>query len=140
MLTMYTSLPSVPIFRLFIFCSLFGEPPFMPRCMFPCSRPHPMTVKAALCSTQACEVVSFCLFSFLGWSGVRRVRLVRRPLFGLLYQHRMMDDDECAAVGGMLGSGNRSTRRKPAPVPLCLPQILHGLTQARTQAAAVGSQ
>jgi hypothetical protein len=24
--------------------------------------------------------------------------------------------DECGAMGGMLGKGNRSTRRKPAPV------------------------
>jgi hypothetical protein len=32
------------------------------------------------------------------------------------------DDDECRAVGGMTGKGNRSTRRKPALVPLCPPQ------------------
>jgi hypothetical protein len=36
--------------------------------------------------------------------------------------------------------GNRSTRRKPAPVPLCPPQIPHDLTGDRTRAAAVGSQ
>jgi hypothetical protein len=35
---------------------------------------------------------------------------------------------------------NRSTRRKPAPVPLCPPQIPYDLTWARTQAAAVGSR
>jgi hypothetical protein len=41
----------------------------------------------------------------------------------------MLDDDECGAIGGMrLGRGNRSTRRKPAPVPLCPPQIPHALT------------
>jgi hypothetical protein len=28
------------------------------------------------------------------------------------------DDGE---IGGMIGRGNRSTRRKPAPVPLCPP-------------------
>jgi hypothetical protein len=33
----------------------------------------------------------------------------------------MMDDDECGAVGGMIGRGNRSTWRKPAPVPPCPP-------------------
>jgi hypothetical protein len=27
------------------------------------------------------------------------------------------DDDECEAVGGMIGRGNRSTRRKPTPCP-----------------------
>jgi hypothetical protein len=29
------------------------------------------------------------------------------------------DDDECEVVGGIrIGRGNRSTRRKPVPVPL----------------------
>jgi hypothetical protein len=36
--------------------------------------------------------------------------------------------------------GNRSTRRKPAPVPLCQPQIPHDLTRARTRTAVVGSR
>jgi hypothetical protein len=37
-------------------------------------------------------------------------------LNGLLYQPRMQmdDDDEREAISGMLGKGNRSTRRKPA--------------------------
>jgi hypothetical protein len=30
--------------------------------------------------------------------------------------------------GMMVGKGNRSTQRKPAPVPLCPPQIPHDLT------------
>jgi hypothetical protein len=34
------------------------------------------------------------------------------------------DDGE---IGGMIGRGNRSTRRKPAPVPLCLPQTPRAL-------------
>jgi hypothetical protein len=43
--------------------------------------------------------------------------------------------------GGMkIGRGNRSTRRKPAPAPLCPPQILLDQTRARTRAAAVGNQ
>jgi hypothetical protein len=59
---------------------------------------------------------------------------------GLLYQPRIIDDNY-GAVGAMkIVRGNRSTRRKPAPVPLCLPQIPHDLTWARTRAAAVGSQ
>jgi hypothetical protein len=33
---------------------------------------------------------------------------VRWPLFGLLYQPRIMDNDECGEVGGMTGRGNRS--------------------------------
>jgi hypothetical protein len=45
------------------------------------------------------------------------------------------DDGE---IGGMkIGRGNRSTRRKPVPMPLCLPQIPHA-TRTRTRAAAVG--
>jgi hypothetical protein len=43
--------------------------------------------------------------------------------------------------GGMKsGRGNRSTRKKPAPAPLCPPQIPLDQTRARTRAAAVGSQ
>jgi hypothetical protein len=40
------------------------------------------------------------------------VHLTRRPPTGLLYRVIMR-----------IGRGNRSTRRKPAPVPLCPPQI-----------------
>jgi hypothetical protein len=39
-----------------------------------------------------------------------------------------------------IGRGNRSTRRKPAPAPLCPPQIPHDLTWARIRAAEVGSR
>jgi hypothetical protein len=53
---------------------------------------------------------------------------------GLLYQPRMIDDDDYGAVGGMrIARGNRSTRRKPAPVPLCPSQIPHDLTWDRTR-------
>jgi hypothetical protein len=66
--------------------------------------------------------------------------LLRRSLTGLLYQPRMIDD-ECGAVGGMrIGRGNRSSRRKPTPVLLCPPQILHDLALSRTGAAAVGNR
>jgi hypothetical protein len=46
------------------------------------------------------------------------------------------DDRE---TGGMIGTGNRSTRRKPAPVPLCPPQTPHA-GRTRVLAAEVGSQ
>jgi hypothetical protein len=50
-------------------------------------------------------------------------------------------DCEDGEFGGMkIGRGNRSTRRKPAPGPLCPPQIPLDQTRARTRAAAVGSQ
>jgi hypothetical protein len=48
--------------------------------------------------------------------------------FGLLCQIWMMDDNECGAVGGMSGNENRITRRMPAPVLHCPPQIPHSQT------------
>jgi hypothetical protein len=59
---------------------------------------------------------------------------------GLLYQPRMIDYDYGAVGGIRIGRGNQSTRRKPAAVPLCPPQIPHDLTWDRTRAAAMGSQ
>jgi hypothetical protein len=60
---------------------------------------------------------------------------------GLLYKPQTIDEGDCGAIGGMkIGRGNRSTRRIPAPAPLCPPQIPHDQTRARTWAAAVGSQ
>jgi hypothetical protein len=49
------------------------------------------------------------------------------------------DYDDGEIGGMMIGMGNRSTPRKPAPVPLCPPHTTH---TARTgaRAAAVGSQ
>jgi hypothetical protein len=54
----------------------------------------------------------------------------------------MIDEDDCGVIGGMkIGRGNRSTRRKPAPAPLCPTTKSHmtgpGL---EPRAAAVGSQ
>jgi hypothetical protein len=46
------------------------------------------------------------------------------------------DDGE---IGGMIGRENRSTRRKPAPMPLD-PQRTPHAARTRTRAAAVGSQ
>jgi hypothetical protein len=46
------------------------------------------------------------------------------------------DDGE---ISGIIGRGNRSTRRKPAPVPLCPPQTPHA-ARTRTLAPTVGSQ
>jgi hypothetical protein len=72
-------------------------------------------------------------------SGVRLSPLGTAATTGLLYQPQMIDD--CEEIGGMkIGRGTRSTRRKPAPAPLCPPQIPHDQTGARTRTAAVGSQ
>jgi hypothetical protein len=51
-----------------------------------------------------------------------------------------MNDGERGVGGMIISRGNRSTRRKPAAVPLCPPQVLHDLTWDRTRAAAVGSR
>jgi hypothetical protein len=48
-------------------------------------------------------------------------------------------DDDKGEIGGMIGRGNRITRRKPAPVTLCPLQTPHA-ARTRTRAAAVGSQ
>jgi hypothetical protein len=51
------------------------------------------------------------------------------------------DCDVDGEFGGMkIGRGNRSTRTKPAPAPLCPPQISLDQTRARTRATAVGIQ
>jgi hypothetical protein len=49
-------------------------------------------------------------------------------------------DCEDGEFGGMNGKGNRSTRRKLAPAPLCPPQIPLDQTRDWTRAAVVGSQ
>jgi hypothetical protein len=40
------------------------------------------------------------------------------PLFGLLYKLHTTDDEYGAVDGMIIDKGNRSTRRKPAPMPL----------------------
>jgi hypothetical protein len=51
----------------------------------------------------------------------------------------VLGDYDDGEIGVMIGKGNRNTRRKPAPVPLCPPQTPHA-ARMRTRAAAVGSQ
>jgi hypothetical protein len=82
------------------------------------------------------------MYLFLvSWGGVRLSPLGKSATNCLLYQPRMIDGDECGAVGGMrIGRGSRSTRRKPAPAPLYPLQIPHDLTWVRTPAPAVGSR
>jgi hypothetical protein len=75
-------------------------------------------------------------FFFNMWGGT----LGTAATTALLYQPRIIGDGDCGEIGGMkIGRGNRTTRRKPAPVPLCPPQTPHA-TRMRTRAAAVGSQ
>jgi hypothetical protein len=56
-------------------------------------------------------------------------------------QRRWYDDSWMWEVGGIrIRGGNRSTRRKAAPVPLCPPQIPHDLTGVWTVTSEVGSR
>jgi hypothetical protein len=83
-----------------------------------------------------CSELNFLILG-VGWDWVH---LVRRPVTGPLYQPRMIDDDECGAVGGMrIGRWNRSTRRKPAPVPFYPSQNPRDLTWDRRRAAGMRS-
>jgi hypothetical protein len=78
------------------------------------------------------------VFNFVKWVETESTWCVSHYL-DYLYQPRVIDG--YGAVGGMrIGGGNRSTRRKPAPVPLCPPQIPHDLTWDRTRAAVVVSR
>jgi hypothetical protein len=63
--------------------------------------------------------------------------LLLRLFIGLLYQPWMIDGDDCGAISGMSGRGNRRNRRRPASGPFCESQIPHDLTRAQTLAAAV---
>jgi hypothetical protein len=68
---------------------------------------------------------------------VRRSPLGTAATTDLFYQLWMIDDCDCGAIGGMkIGRVNPSTRRKPAPLPLCPPQIPHDLTRVRTRVAS----
>jgi hypothetical protein len=74
----------------------------------------------------------------MGWDCVQ---IVLRPQFGLFYQPQMIDDGDCGAFGGMLiGRGNRSTRRKPAPSATLSTTNPTWPDWAWTWAAAVGSR
>jgi hypothetical protein len=68
-----------------------------------------------------------------GIQGPLRTAATNRPIVPAPGDY---DDGE---IDGMIGRGNRSTRRKPALVPLCPPQTPHA-ARTRTRPAAVGSQ
>jgi hypothetical protein len=64
--------------------------------------------------------INFFIFNLCGGT------LGNAATIGLLYQPRMIGDDDCKEIGGIkIERGNRSTLRKPAPAPLCPPQIPH---------------
>jgi hypothetical protein len=95
----------------------------------------------ALSGCVQCDVVLCAFRGIFFISGVRLIALFTAAITSLLYQPRMIDDGGCGAIGGMnIGRGNRSTRGKLAPTPLCPLQFPHDLTRAWTRAAAVGNR
>jgi hypothetical protein len=71
----------------------------------------------------------YFFLDFFYWGGTKSTRYCGH--FGLLYKPQMIDEGDCGAIGGTkIGTVNRSTRRKPAPAPLCPPQIPHDQTRA----------
>jgi hypothetical protein len=99
-------------------------------------RPHRGHRQVYMYDSCSFVVVVVFFLSFSGWGETESTWYV-----GHCWTIVPAPDDDYGAVGGMrIGRGNQSTRRKPAPVPLCPPQIPHGLTWDRTRAAAVGSQ
>jgi hypothetical protein len=83
-----------------------------------------ISILCCFCRRDITQVFTFKLKTFLGgkvfwrgggkqWSGTEFT--ITEATTGLLYQSQMMmNDDECGAIGGMFGRGNRSTWRKPA--------------------------
>jgi hypothetical protein len=111
----------------------------------PCQQCGDITIKTQCRHNPTNPVIGVCDYRrgiiIIILSGMGLSPLGTAATTGLLYQPQMIDDGDCGTVGGMkIGRGNRSTRRKPVPVPLCPPQSPHDLTRARTRAAAVGSQ
>jgi hypothetical protein len=97
---------------------------------------YPQSENAPCSGDKGGFIIIFLIIFLMGWDWVH---LVLRPLFGILYQPQMIDDDDnddCGPIGG----GNRSTRTKHSPVQLCPLQIPHDLTRARTRAATVASR
>jgi hypothetical protein len=62
---------------------------------------------------------------------------LRPPIWPIVPAPGDYDDGD---IGGIIGRGNRSTRRKPAPVPLCQPQTTQHAARTRTRAAVMGSR
>jgi hypothetical protein len=69
--------------------------------------------------------------NFFNWESGDGVQL---GLLGIAVTNRPIvpasDHYDDGEFGGMIGRGNRSARRKPAPVPLCPPQTPHACPDA----------
>jgi hypothetical protein len=68
--------------------------------------------------------VTFFLFGIVG-GGVQLGPLGTEATYRLIVVPALGDYDDGEIGGMMIGRGNQSTRRKPAPMPLCPPQTPH---------------
>jgi hypothetical protein len=78
---------------------------------------------------------AYFFLNWYSWGGVQLGPLGTESTNWPIVPAPFVYDD--GAVGGMIGGRNRSTRRKPTPMPLCPPQTPHDV-RTRTQATAVG--
>jgi hypothetical protein len=103
--------------------------------------PKLLTVRSVIAWTVKSSFQSrIFIFILIFGAGVKPSPLLLRPFIGLLYQSWMANVDECGAISGMNVRGNRRTRRKPVPVPHCLPEIPYESARVRTTAAAMQSR
>jgi hypothetical protein len=87
---------------------------FVPSCIRSIEKSNDL-IGNRTCDLQACTHFNFFFNLFGGTLGTEATT-------GLLYQPRMIGEGDCGEIGGMkVGRSNRSTRRKPAPAPLCPP-------------------
>jgi hypothetical protein len=89
------------------------------------------------CTSNQDLCVSFLIRIVGGWVHTGSTRHV---VHFWLIVHAPCDCEDGEYGGMKIGRGNRSSRRKPAPAPLCPPQIPLDQIQARTRSATVGSQ
>jgi hypothetical protein len=81
------------------------------------------------------NTIFFNWYSGRGWSPIGSTRHCGHE-WSIVPAPSDYGDEE---IGGMIGRGKRSTRRKPAWVPLCPPQTPHA-ARTQTRAAKVRSQ
>jgi hypothetical protein len=97
--------------------------------------PHYTNCKIFNSLKKVAKMVSALTFAKIEWRICRKhhifvfysnwaetVSLGAAATTGLVYQPQMIGDGDCGEIGGLkIGRGKRSTRRKPAPAPLCPP-------------------
>jgi hypothetical protein len=109
-------------------------PPLSPRSLLSSLRFLVTCTPVRVCSSAIFgQYIDDTVFIIIILSGVRLSPHGTAATVGLLYRPQAIGDIDCGAIIGMENvRGNRSIRRKPAPVlPLCPSQIPHDLTRNR---------